>query len=101
MSDQAFKLRELADSRASGALREPAGIPMIAITGGTAGVGTTIVAVNLAAALADRGERVVLVDAAETRANLAQVAGVEIAEQRSIAGSPRPTPNRTAEKPML
>ncbi len=49
---------------------------MIAVTGGRAGVGTTTVAVNLAAVLADRADRVLLVDAAEQRANMTEIAGV-------------------------
>ena len=84
MSDQASKLRELADSTAPGAPAQSVGIPMIAVTGSRAGVGTTTVAVNLAAALSDRGEHVVLVDAAEDRANLSQVAGAEASSQRGI-----------------
>jgi MinD-like ATPase involved in chromosome partitioning or flagellar assembly len=84
MSDQASKLRELADSALPGAPAQSVGIPMIAVTGSRAGVGTTTVAINLAAVLSDRGEHVVLVDAAEERANLAQVAGTEADHQRGI-----------------
>ena len=49
---------------------------MIVVAGGKGGVGATTVAVNLAAALADREHRVVMVDAARQHADLAQVAGV-------------------------
>ena len=40
---------------------------MVVVTGRQGGVGATTVAVNLAAVLADRGERVLLVDAAQQR----------------------------------
>jgi flagellar biosynthesis protein FlhG len=49
---------------------------MMVVAGGKGGVGATTVAVNLAAALADRDHRVVVVDAARQHADLAQVAGV-------------------------
>jgi flagellar biosynthesis protein FlhG len=84
MSDQACKLRELSDATAPTA-PPPAGIPIIAVTGSRPGVGTTTVAVNLAAALSDRGEHVVLVDAAEVRPNLAQIAGTRIKIEHDIA----------------
>ena len=69
MLDQADKLRRV-DSIAVPAAPHACrpGPPMIVVAGGRAGVGATTVAVNLAAVLADRGERVVLVDAA--RANM-------------------------------
>ena len=57
-------------------MRLRGGPPMVVVTGGRAGVGATTVAVNLAAVLADRGERVLVVDAAEERSNLAESAGV-------------------------
>jgi flagellar biosynthesis protein FlhG len=62
-------------------------IPLVAITGARPGVGTTTVAANLAAVLADLGERVVLVDAADEHTNLAQVAGVSITnvQPRSVS----------------
>ena len=52
---------------------------------GQAGVGTTTVAVNLAAAMADRGGRVLVVDAAERRNDLAEVAGVGRGFEYSLA----------------
>ena len=66
MSDQASKLRELAGSAGPKGPSKSSGIPMVAVTGSRAGVGATTVAMNLAAALSDRGERVVLIDAAES-----------------------------------
>ena len=52
--------------------------PTIVVTGGKGGVGTTTVAINLAAALAQGGRRTVLVDAAP-HADAAQVLGVDVA----------------------
>jgi MinD-like ATPase involved in chromosome partitioning or flagellar assembly len=77
MFDQAFKLRELTQTAKPAAPAAPVGLPMVVVTGGRAGFGATTVAVNLAAVLADFGERVVLVDAAQQHADLAQVAGVK------------------------
>jgi flagellar biosynthesis protein FlhG len=75
MLDQAAKLRQLSRTAAE-VLRDPAaGVPMAVVVGARAGVGATTVAVNLAAALADRGERVLVVDAAEHCNNLAETAG--------------------------
>jgi MinD-like ATPase involved in chromosome partitioning or flagellar assembly len=78
MPDQAYELRELIKSA-----EPPVALPflarpaMIAVTGARTGVGATTVAVNLAAVLADRGERVVVVDAAQRHANIADVAGIK------------------------
>ncbi len=49
----------------------------MAVTGGRPGVGATTAAINLAAALADAGQRVVLVDAALAEANLPRLAGLD------------------------
>jgi flagellar biosynthesis protein FlhG len=76
MLDQAFKLRELIRSAVPSPPALPAGLPIVVVSGSRAGVGATTVAVNLAAALADLGERIVLVDAAERPGKLIQVAGV-------------------------
>src|SRR5262245_59055361 len=75
MPDQADQLRHLATSSPPANEAWPR-LPIIAVTGGKPGVGATTVAVNLGAALADAGLRSVIVDAALTRANLSQVAGV-------------------------
>src|SRR4051794_17587539 len=74
--DQADKLRKLirtADDSPHGVV---APLPMVVVFGARAGVGATTVAVNLAAALADRGDRVLLVDADEHANTLAELAGV-------------------------
>lgn len=55
---------------------EPALLPMVVVAAARNGVGATTVAVNLAAAIADRGARVLVVDAAEDGNDLADVAGV-------------------------
>ncbi|MCI0491656.1 MAG: AAA family ATPase [Planctomycetes bacterium] len=74
MPDQAEHLRQLVTVAVPPA--NVAGPPMIVVTGGQGGVGATTVAMNLAAAIADRGERVVLVDAARHHANLTQLVGI-------------------------
>lgn len=76
MSDQADKLRELIHGAPPPEFAAAPGPPMIVVAGGKGGVGATTVAVNLAAALADREHRVVIVDASRQHADLAQVAGV-------------------------
>ena len=76
MSDQASKLRELMYGAPPPDRDLAPGPPMVVVTGGKGGVGTTTVAVNLAAALADRCRRVVLVDAVRQHADLAQIAGI-------------------------
>src|SRR6188472_170125 len=76
MSDQAEKLRRLTKEGSAPPRAEAAPLPMVVVAGARNGVGTTTVAVNLAAAIADRGERVLVVDAAEGGNNLADLAGV-------------------------
>ena len=76
MPDQAEKLRRMVADDAPQAPAPGTAPPMIAITGGRGGVGATTVAMNLAAALADGGHRVVLVDAARHQADLAELAGI-------------------------
>jgi flagellar biosynthesis protein FlhG len=78
MPDQAEKLRRMVAEDASPATLAAPAPPMIAVTGGKGGVGATTVAMNLAAALADRQRRVVLVDAARHHADLAELAGVHL-----------------------
>jgi flagellar biosynthesis protein FlhG len=76
MRDQAYKLRELIQSVGPAPSLPPHRLPMVVVTGGRTSVGATTVAINLAAVLADFGERVVLVDAAEQNRNMAHVAGI-------------------------
>src|SRR3954470_9681068 len=76
MSDQAEKLRRLTLGASVEPCAEPAPLPMVVVAGARNGVGATTVAVNLAAAIADRGERVLVVDAAESGNELADMAGV-------------------------
>src|SRR3954470_21943271 len=74
--DQADRLRKLirtADDSPRGVVTP---LPMVVVSGARAGVGATTIAVNLAAALADRGDRVLLVDADEHANTLAELASV-------------------------
>lgn len=79
MHDQANDLRELVrQGAAPGAAGAPASRPkLVVLTGGKGGVGTTTVAVNLAAELARNGRRTVLVDADPLGGDAALLAGVE------------------------
>src|SRR5882757_4517987 len=70
MTDQAEKLRLLVEAAVPVADTERAGAPMIVVSGAQAGVGATTVALNLAAVLADRGTRVLLVDGAQQRSDV-------------------------------
>jgi MinD-like ATPase involved in chromosome partitioning or flagellar assembly len=76
MSDQADKLRRLTKDACGEPCAEPAPLPMVVVAGARNGVGGTTVAVNLAAAIADRGARVLVVDAAEGGNDVADMAGV-------------------------
>lgn len=77
MPDQADKLRQLVRDAAPSVRPNATLPPTIVVTGGKGGVGTTTIAVNLAAALVQHGRRTVLVDAAPY-ADVAQLLGVEI-----------------------
>jgi flagellar biosynthesis protein FlhG len=85
MSDQADKLRALIQTATDAPVGDSAHVPMVVVAGARAGVGATTVAVNLAAAMADRGERVLVVDAAEHVNRLAELAGVEPGFEKTIA----------------
>ena len=61
-------------------------LPMVVVAGARNGVGATTVAVNLAAAIADRGERVLVVDAAEGGNELADMAGVGREIEHCVVG---------------
>ena len=76
MADQAEKLRALIHRASPAAAALNRELPLIVVSGGRAGVGATTVALNLAAVLADRGERALLVDAAEQRNDLIEPAGI-------------------------
>ncbi len=76
MTDQAAHLRALTQTASVVPYDDRARVPTVVVSGAQAGVGTTTVAVNLAAALADSSGRVLVVDAAERRNALAEVAGV-------------------------
>ncbi len=71
MIDQANDLRKLvmqaAENRPDGL---PERVPMLLVSGGKGGVGTTTVAVNVAVAAAQRGLRAVLIDADPDRADV-------------------------------
>lgn len=78
MRDQAHELRNLV--RRAYTLAAPAVGPaprLIALMGGTSGVGTTTLAVNLAAAMAQQGRRVVLIDANLQSPKAASLCGVK------------------------
>ncbi|MFH1918799.1 MAG: AAA family ATPase [Planctomycetota bacterium] len=78
MHDQANDLRELVRQGAAQEPSAPASRPkLLVLTGGKGGVGTTTVAVNLAAELARSGRRTVLVDADPLGGDAATLAGIE------------------------
>jgi MinD-like ATPase involved in chromosome partitioning or flagellar assembly len=84
MLDQAYTLRQLVQSVPAAARQERFSPPMIVVAGGRVGVGATTVAANLGAMLADRGERVVLIDGAQQGGDLAEVTGAAPAIERSL-----------------
>jgi flagellar biosynthesis protein FlhG len=76
MSDQADGLRELVRSRAGPPVRAPVKTRSLVFTSGKGGVGTSNLALNLAVALGELGQRVVLVDADLGLANLDLLCGL-------------------------
>jgi flagellar biosynthesis protein FlhG len=83
MHDQANKLRNLV-LRAKARLQPPGPPPrLVVLTGGKGGVGTTTLAINVSAALAQLGKRVVLVDADLHRGDVAALCGLN--EDYSVA----------------
>jgi len=66
-----------ADSLSGVALGRPSGAPWVLVTGGKGGVGKSTVALNLAAALAQGGRRVLLVDLDLGLGNLHVMLGLE------------------------
>jgi flagellar biosynthesis protein FlhG len=85
MLDQAYTLRKLVESSPVALRPAPFSPPMVVVAGGRAAVGATTVAANLGAVLANQGERVVIIDAAQQNRNLAQIAGVGAAIRRSLS----------------
>src|SRR6266404_6707380 len=77
MHDQANELRALARQWAAEAKPAAGGPRKIVVSAGKGGVGTTTVAVNLAAALGRQGCRTVLVDADFSGADAAMLCGIE------------------------
>jgi flagellar biosynthesis protein FlhG len=79
MYDQAAELRQLVVRSRVKLLSAPLdGAPwLIAVAGSKGGVGTTTVAVNLAVAMAQAGQRVVLVEASADRADAATLCRLE------------------------
>jgi flagellar biosynthesis protein FlhG len=61
--DQADELRQLARQRFGARASAGPAVPLVVVSGGKGGVGTTTVAINLAVALARLGRRAVFVDA--------------------------------------
>jgi flagellar biosynthesis protein FlhG len=84
MPDQAEKLREMVGGAADFAVADTALPPMIVVSGGKGGVGTTTVALNLAAALSHGGHRTVLVDAAP-HADAGHLAGIDDSDGPCLA----------------
>ncbi len=77
MLDQAHDLRQLATQRNGTASARCGRPPLVAVAGGKGGVGTTTVAIGLAAALAKAGRRTLLVDADPRGGDLAMACGIE------------------------
>src|SRR5688572_26812793 len=79
LPDQANDLRNLVLHAVRGVGPSPDVPPpkIVVVAGGKGGVGTTTVAVNLAAALAREGRRVVLADADFAGPNVAELCGVD------------------------
>jgi flagellar biosynthesis protein FlhG len=77
MHDQADELRVLARQWASESRPAAGGPRKIVVSAGKGGVGTTTVAVNLAAALGRQGCRTILVDADFSGADAAMLCGIE------------------------
>jgi len=77
MIDQATELRKLVLRSMRESTASAAPPPrLLAVTGGSSGVGVTTIAVNLAVAFAEQGSRVVIVDADLHRADVAALCGL-------------------------
>lgn len=90
MTDQATELRKLV-LRSMREQTLSTGPPprLIVLTGGTSGVGVTTIAVNLSAALAEQGSRVVLVDADSHRSDVALLCGLKDYQPRAASSEAR------------
>jgi len=84
MSDQAYKLRKLMLDTAPQIDTEADLPPTIVVAGGKGGVGTTTVAINLAAELAQGGRRTILIDAAPN-ADVAAMLDVDVDRGATLA----------------
>jgi flagellar biosynthesis protein FlhG len=83
MIDQASQLRRLVLNGGRFAADDPVSPRLLVVSGGRVGLGSTTLAVNLAAALAAHGSRTVLIDADLYQADVAAYCGV--AETTTIA----------------
>jgi len=77
MKDRAMQLRQM-ENRGARDLAEPDGPPVIVVGSGKGGVGKSVVAVLLAAAHADRGSRVLLLDGSQNLGHLHVMLGVNV-----------------------
>jgi len=78
MSDQADKLRQLVRDTVHQHPALAPGVPLVVLSGGKGGVGTSTVATELASELASLGKRAVLVDANPLQPDLATQLGLEV-----------------------
>jgi flagellar biosynthesis protein FlhG len=85
MSDQADRLRRLMGSAPDLAREVGARLPMVVVSGSRREVGATTVAMNLGAALSDRGREVVVGDVASHRNGLADLAGIGTDFDRTVS----------------
>jgi flagellar biosynthesis protein FlhG len=84
MPDQAYDLRQLATHcNCAESPRRSGRSTLVVVTGGKGGVGTTTVALSLAAGVAQTGKRTLLVDADPRGGHLALICGIE--ERQTLA----------------
>ena len=97
-ADQAARLRSVA----GGTAPDPASVrrcPVVAIASGKGGVGKTTVAVNLAVVLAQRGLRIILLDADPGLANADLLCGLTPTTRLDVALRSRPLTEITVDAP--